>query len=140
MDAQQNSVGRFAYLTDDKILDRFDRILKSLSHYSELWVGTISSPRFYTPKNQSFQKNYHGYQRCFPKNSQIRSEIRIPQWDGMTSSPSPGGTPIKEPIQIIPLQERPLQGPSRPTETLEMSRQLVPSSATCSARFNDRRR
>jgi len=28
-------LGRLAYLTDDKILDRFDRILKSLSHYSE---------------------------------------------------------------------------------------------------------
>jgi len=46
-------------------------------------------------------------------NSQIRSEIRIPQRDGMTSSPSPGGTPREEPIQIIPLQERPLQGPTR---------------------------
>jgi len=37
MDAQPNSVGRLAYLTDDEILDRFDRILKSLSHYSEQW-------------------------------------------------------------------------------------------------------
>lgn len=35
MDAQPNSVGRLAHLTDDEILDRFDRILKSLSHYSE---------------------------------------------------------------------------------------------------------
>jgi len=52
-------------------------------------------------------------------NSHIRSEIRIPQRDGMTSSPSPGGTPRKEPIQISPLQERPLQGPTRPTETPE---------------------
>ena len=52
-------------------------------------------------------------------NSQIRSEIRIPQRDGMTSSPSLGGTPRGEPIQIIPLQERPLQGPTRPTETPE---------------------
>ena len=46
-------------------------------------------------------------------NSQLRSEIRIPQHDGMISSPSPGGTPREEPIQIIPLQERPLQGPTR---------------------------
>lgn len=30
-------LGRLAYLTDDKILDRLDRILKSLSHYSEQW-------------------------------------------------------------------------------------------------------
>jgi len=52
-------------------------------------------------------------------NSQIRSEIRIPQWNGMTSSPSPGGTPRGELIQIVPLQERPLQGPTRPTETPE---------------------
>ena len=37
MDAQPNSVGRLAYLTDDEILDRFDRILKSLSHFSEQW-------------------------------------------------------------------------------------------------------
>jgi len=44
-------------------------------------------------------------------NSQLRSEICIPQCDGMTSSPSPGDTPREEPIQIIPLQERPLQGP-----------------------------
>jgi len=52
-------------------------------------------------------------------NSQIRSEIRIPQRDGMTSSPSLGGTPREEPVQIISLQERPLQGPTRPTETPE---------------------
>ena len=50
-------------------------------------------------------------------NSKIRSEIRIPQRDGMTSSPSLGGTPRGETIQIIPLQERPLQGPTRPMET-----------------------
>ena len=37
MDAQPNSVGRLAHLTDDEILDRFDRILKSISHYSEQW-------------------------------------------------------------------------------------------------------
>lgn len=52
----------------------------------------------------------------------------------MTSSPSPGGTPREETIQIIPLQERPLQGPTRPTETPE------DATPTCSARFNDRRR
>ena len=37
MDAQPNSVGRLAHLTDDEILDRFDRILKSVFHYSEQW-------------------------------------------------------------------------------------------------------
>jgi hypothetical protein len=52
-------------------------------------------------------------------NSQIRSEIRIPQWDGMTSSPSVVETPREEPAQIVPLQQRPLQGPPRPTETPE---------------------
>jgi len=52
-------------------------------------------------------------------NSQIRSEVRIPQCNGMTSSPSPVGTPREEPVQIVPLQDRPLQGPSRPTETPE---------------------
>jgi len=49
-------------------------------------------------------------------NSQLRTEIRIPQCDGMTSSPSLGGTPIEEPVKIVPLQERPLQGPLPPTE------------------------
>jgi hypothetical protein len=52
-------------------------------------------------------------------NSQIRSEIRIPQRDGMTSSPPPVDTPRGEPAQIVPLQQRPLQGPPRPTETPE---------------------
>jgi hypothetical protein len=51
--------------------------------------------------------------------SQLRSEVRIPQRDGMTSSPSPVDTPREEPTQIVPLQQRPLQGPSRPTETPE---------------------
>jgi len=51
--------------------------------------------------------------------SQIQSEVRDPQRDGMTSSPSLVGTPSEEPIQIIPLQERPLQGHPRPTETPE---------------------
>lgn len=37
MDAQPNSVGRLARLTDDEILDRFDRIWKSPFHYSEQW-------------------------------------------------------------------------------------------------------
>jgi len=37
MDARPNSVGWLAHLTSDDILDRFDRILKSLSHYSEQW-------------------------------------------------------------------------------------------------------
>jgi len=51
--------------------------------------------------------------------SQLRSEIRIPQCDGMTSLPSHVGTPRQEPVQIVPLQQRPLQGPLRPTETPE---------------------
>jgi len=59
-------------------------------------------------------------------NSQIRNEVRIPQRDGMTSSPSPVGTPREEPVQIVPLQQRPLQGPSRPTETPE---DATPTSA-----------
>jgi hypothetical protein len=33
-----------AHLTDDEILERFDRILKSLSHYSELWSFRSFSP------------------------------------------------------------------------------------------------
>jgi len=37
----------------------------------------------------------------------------------MTSSPSPVSTPKEEPVQIVPLQERPLQGPPRPTEMPE---------------------
>lgn len=37
MDARPNSVGWLAHLTDDEILDRFFRILKSLYHYSEEW-------------------------------------------------------------------------------------------------------
>jgi len=49
----------------------------------------------------------------------LRSEVRIPQHDGMTSSPSLVGTPREEPIQAIPLQLRPLQGPPQPTETPE---------------------
>jgi hypothetical protein len=40
--------------------------------------------------------------------SQLRSEVRIPQRDGMTSSPSPVDTPREEPTQIVPLQQRPL--------------------------------
>jgi len=52
-------------------------------------------------------------------NSQLRSEVRIPQRVGMASSPSPVGTPREEPVQIVPLQERPLQGPPQPTETPE---------------------
>lgn len=52
-------------------------------------------------------------------NPQIRSEIRIPQRDGVTSSPSPVDTPREEPAQMVPLQQRPLQGPLRPTETPE---------------------
>jgi hypothetical protein len=51
--------------------------------------------------------------------SQTRSEIRIPQRDGMTSSPSPVGTPREEPKQIVPLQQRSPQGPPRPIETPE---------------------
>jgi hypothetical protein len=49
--------------------------------------------------------------------SQIRSEVRIPQRDGMTSSPSPVDSPREEPTQIVPLQQRPLQGPLRPIAT-----------------------
>jgi len=37
----------------------------------------------------------------------------------MTSSPSLGSTPREESLQIVPLQERSLQGPLQPTETLE---------------------
>jgi len=44
-------------------------------------------------------------------NSQLRSEVHIPQRDGMTSSPSHVGTPREELVQIVPLQEWPLQGP-----------------------------
>ena len=77
-------------------------------------VGNISSPRFYTPKNQSFSKNYHGCQRC---------QLPYTKWD---SHPSTGwygiftfswGQPREEPAQIVPLQERPLQGPPQPIET-----------------------
>ena len=49
----------------------------------------------------------------------LRSEVCIPQRDGMTSSPSPVDTPREEPVQAIPLQLRPLQGPPRPTYTPE---------------------
>lgn len=42
MDAQPNSVGRLAHLTDDETLDR---ILKSLSHYSEQWSFRSRSSR-----------------------------------------------------------------------------------------------
>jgi len=49
----------------------------------------------------------------------LRSEVRIPQCNGMTSSPSHVGTPKEEPVQAIPLQLRPLQGPPRPTEKPE---------------------
>ena len=49
MDAQPNSVGRLAYLTDDEILDRFDRILKSLSHYSEQWSGAFDQDVLASP-------------------------------------------------------------------------------------------
>lgn len=38
MDAQPNSIGRLAHLTDDEILDRFDRIFQTLSHYLELTI------------------------------------------------------------------------------------------------------
>jgi len=48
----------------------------------------------------------------------VRSEVRIPQHDGMTSSPSLVDT-REEPVQEISLQLRPLQGPPRPTETPE---------------------
>jgi len=37
----------------------------------------------------------------------------------MTSSPSPVGTPREEFVKIVPLQQRPLQGPPRPIETPE---------------------
>jgi len=52
-------------------------------------------------------------------NSQMRSEVRIPQHDGMTSSPSLVGTPKEEPVQIVPLKQSPLQGPPQPIETPE---------------------
>lgn len=38
-------IGRLAHLTDDEILDRFYRILKSLSHYSEQWSFTSRCSR-----------------------------------------------------------------------------------------------
>jgi len=37
----------------------------------------------------------------------------------MTSLPSHVGTPREEPVQKVPLQQRPLQGPLRPTKTPE---------------------
>jgi hypothetical protein len=58
--------------------------------------------------------------------SQLRSEIRVPQRDGMTSSPSPVETNREEPTQIVPLQQRPLQGPPRPIDTPE---DATPTSA-----------
>jgi len=48
----------------------------------------------------------------------VRSEVRIPQRDGMTSSPSPVDT-REEPVQAIPLHLRPLQEPPRLIETPE---------------------
>ena len=48
----------------------------------------------------------------------LRSEVCIPLRDGMTSSPSPVDT-REEPVQAIPLQLRPLQGPTQPTESPE---------------------
>jgi hypothetical protein len=51
--------------------------------------------------------------------SQLRSEVHVLQQDGMTSTPSPVETNREEPNHIIPLQERLLQGPPRPTETPE---------------------
>ena len=52
-------------------------------------------------------------------NPQIRSEVHVLQQDGMTSTPSPVETNREEPTHIIPVQQRPLQGPPRPTETPE---------------------
>jgi len=49
----------------------------------------------------------------------LRSELRIPQRDGMASSPLLVDTPREEPVEVIPLQLRPLQGPPRPIETPE---------------------
>jgi hypothetical protein len=51
--------------------------------------------------------------------SQLRSEVHVLQQDGMTSTPSPVETNREEPTHIIPLQQRPLQGPPRPTKTPE---------------------
>lgn len=58
MDAQPNSVGRLAHLTDDEIFDRFDRILKSLSHYSEQW--SFRSRCYRLPRSGS-RSNLHLY-------------------------------------------------------------------------------
>jgi len=44
MDAQQNSVGRLAYLTDDKILDRFDRIFKIIQNSGAFDQDVLASP------------------------------------------------------------------------------------------------
>ncbi|EYU24459.1 hypothetical protein MIMGU_mgv1a020793mg, partial [Erythranthe guttata] len=51
-------LGRLAHLRDDEILDRFDRILKSLSHYSEQWSFRSSSYRL--PRLSS-RSNLHLY-------------------------------------------------------------------------------
>jgi hypothetical protein len=51
--------------------------------------------------------------------SQLRSEVRIPQQDGVTSSPSPVDTPREDPNQALPIQQRPLLVPPNPTEMPE---------------------
>jgi hypothetical protein len=51
--------------------------------------------------------------------SQLRSEVRIPLRDGVTSSSSPVDTPREDPTQVLPIPQRPLLGPFHPTETPE---------------------
>ena len=89
--------------TGSHLLVRYDQ-------WRRLWE-IYALPVFILLKTKAFQKITMAANGA---NSQIRSEIRIPQRDDMTSSPSPGDTPREEPVQIIPLQ-----GPTRPTETLE---------------------
>ena len=69
-------------------------------------------PVFTLLKTKAFQKFTLAANSA---SSQIQREVCIPQRDGMPSSPSPVVTPREEPLQIVPLQERHLQGPPRPT-------------------------
>ncbi|KAL5057354.1 hypothetical protein RYX36_028958 [Vicia faba] len=77
MDAQQNSVGRLAYLTDDKILDRFDRILKSLSHYSEQWSFRSRRSRLPRLGSRSNRNLYalQGNEKQF--NGNLKQNVRL---------------------------------------------------------------
>jgi len=78
--------------------------------------GKYNSPRFHHTKNQSFPKIYHGCQRCQLTDTKWSSYSSLRWYDIFTFS---CGYTREEPIQIVPLQERPLQGALRPTETPE---------------------